>query len=84
MPQIDQNWTHVKIFESSQSTTTQYFPGVSHNIHMERPELVHDSVDNYLRRRKIAPVAGEAAVEAVKWKRPSEGGAAVEGFSSTD
>ena len=41
----------------------QFFPGVSHNIHMERPELVHHSVDNYLRRRGIAPSAGKLAAE---------------------
>ena len=39
---------------------TQFFPGVSHNIHMERPELVHHSIDSYLRRRKIAPSTAEA------------------------
>ena len=51
---------------SNRPTTTQYFPGVSHNIHMERPELVHDSVDNYLRRRKIAPAVAAAAGESTK------------------
>ena len=41
----------------------QFFPGVSHNIHMERPELVNESVDSWLRRRKLdssAIAAGEA------------------------
>ena len=43
--------------DSFHDLNLQFFPGVSHNIHMERPELVNQSVDSYLRRRKIAPSA---------------------------
>ena len=40
----------------------QFFPGVSHNIHMERPELVNESVDSWLRRRKLDHSAMAQAV----------------------
>ena len=47
------------LLTTTEQTDTQFFPGVSHNIHMERPELVHHSMDSYLRRRKIAPETAE-------------------------